>query len=103
VAERQERQDSQLRDAACFLLVAGLCILVVLVSATFPNHERNCKLVQKRAGLERESVELRTANIRLRAEITALQGDPFYIEMVARSKFKLVKEGETLIETRNEE
>jgi cell division protein FtsB len=73
-------------------------VSVVLFSATFPNHRRNCKLAAKMARLVHEKSALRVQNEHFRLEIEALRSDRFYIEAVARGKYKLVGPGEILIE-----
>ncbi len=91
-------EDTELRNAACFLLFVFLCVAVALLTTTFPNHRRNCELVAKSAQLRREITELCEDNEARRAQIEALKSDPFYMEAVARKKYKLIKAGETLIE-----
>ena len=93
-----EKEDAELRNAACFLLFVCLCVVVALLTTTFPNHRRNHKLVTRSAQLKVEKTTLRKANKRLRHEIEALETDPFYIEAVARNKYRLIRPGETLIE-----
>ena len=91
-------RDTEVRNAACFVLLVFLCVLVALLTATFPNHRRNCELVAKSTCLKSEISELCRNNEARRKEISALKNDPFYIEAVARRKYKLIKPGEMLIE-----
>jgi len=91
-------RDSELRDAACFLLLVGLCVLLAFVTTTFPNHRRNCELVGKVTDLKVESLDLHRCNKYLRAEIVALQTDARYVEAVARRKLKMIRNGETILE-----
>jgi cell division protein FtsB len=95
-------RDSELRDAACFLLLVGLCVLLAFVTTTFPNHRRNCELVGKVSDLKEESLDLHQRNKYLRAEIVALQTDARYVEAVARRKLKMVRNGETILEVPGE-
>jgi len=90
--------DSELRDAACFLLLVGLCVLLGFVTTTFPNHRRNCELVDKVIELKDASLDLQQRNKFLRAEIVALSNDPRYVEAVARKRFKMVRSGEIIFE-----
>ncbi len=91
-------QDSELRDAACFMLLVGLCVLLAFVTTTFPNHRRNCELVEKVAGLKDETLDLQQRNKHLRAEIVALNDDPRYVEAVTRRRLKMVRSGEVILE-----
>ena len=91
-------QDSEMRDAACFLLLVGLCVLLGLVTTTFPNHRRNCELVDKVIELKEASLDLQQRNKFLRAEIVALNNDPRYVEAVARKRLKMVRSGEVIFE-----
>ena len=91
-------QDSELRDAACFLLLVGLCALLGFVTTTFPNHRRNCELVDKVIELKEASLDLQQHNKFLRAEIVALNNDPRYVEAVARKRLKMVRNGEVIFE-----
>jgi cell division protein FtsB len=95
---KAHEQDSEARDAACFLLLVGLCVVVALLTTTFPNHGKNRELTSQSVQLKEETEKLVERNERLRAEIVALRSDKFYIEAVARRKYKLIMPGETLVE-----
>lgn len=95
---RDSSQDAQMRNAVCFMLLVCLGVLIVLLTATLPNHSRNRELVELSATLRNNKVVLHERNERLRKEIKALRSDPFYIEAVARRKYKMVRAGEVLIE-----
>jgi len=95
---RDSSQDAQMRNAACFMLLVCLGVLVVLLTTTFPNHKKNRELIELSTTLRNDKVVLHERNEHLRREITALRTDPFYIEAVARKKYKMVRTGEVLIE-----
>ena len=88
----------ELSSTALFLLLVALGVFFVLLSATFPNHGRNCQLVATAAELKHGKEKLLEGNRHLLAEIEALRSDTFYIEAVARQRYRLVKPGEVLIE-----
>lgn len=98
MSSERSQQETQMRNAACFFLFVCLCVAVMLFTSTFPNHRRNCELCTRSALLKKEKEALRSRNDFLKAEIIALKTDTFYIEAVAREKYDLVKNGETLIE-----
>jgi len=87
-----------MRNAACFLLFVFLCVFIALFTSVFPNHKRNCELYEKGSVLRHEKDLIAKRNDYLRAEIIALQTDPFFIEAVARKKYNLIKNGELIIE-----
>ena len=91
-------RDTEMRNAACFMLLVFLCVLVVLLTATFPNHRQNCEMVVRSTQLRSEIAALYENNEARRKEIVALKSDPFYIEAVARQKYQLIKPGEMIIE-----
>jgi len=56
------------------------------------------KVGQRLARIEEENKGLIQENKRLEEEIKALEGDPFYIEKIAREELGMVKKGEIVYE-----
>lgn len=56
------------------------------------------KVGQRLARIEEENKRLIQENKRLEEEIKALEGDPFYIEKIAREELGMVKKGEIVYE-----
>ena len=79
------------------IAVAAIAVVIaalVLLLPVFRKYQkRQEELVKVNAQLHTRKVE----RAELNREVTALQNSPAEIEKVAREKFKLVKEGETLM------
>ena len=83
--------NGRVRKALFFLVLAGVIYAVVLgdgglIQIALPRHER--------ARLGRDISELQVTRIRLEAEITRLENDPFYFEKIGRERFGYIRPGD---------
>lgn len=70
---------------------------VILLGVIFiPGYLKIKTLVRQNRDLERQIVEIRQANERLKEEQEKLLNDPIYLEKVARAKLGMVREGEVV-------
>jgi len=101
---RKEKKRSRVRDRIMkllknkrFMLRFGLAAALVLYGL-FDSHGilTHLRLLHQRAELEEKIRQAEVEQKRLQAEVKALDGDPKAIEKVAREKYGMVREGETV-------
>jgi len=101
---RKEKKRSRVRDRIMkllknkrFMLRFGLAATLVLYGL-FDSHGilTHLRLLHQRAELEEKIRQAEVEQKRLQAEVKALDGDPKAIEKVAREKYGMVREGETV-------
>ena len=80
-----------------FWLVLTGGIIVFLLTTTLAAHQKNMRLKEHFIKLNYETQFLDYQNKHLRREITAIQEDPFYLEMVMRQELNMLQEGEIVI------
>ncbi|MFH1421189.1 MAG: septum formation initiator family protein [Planctomycetota bacterium] len=85
------------RDDIAFIILVLLCAALVMIYVTVPNHNRNVRLFEKYHSLSENVKTLEKANGRIETEIKALKTDKYFIEAVARKKFLLLKQGESIV------
>src|SRR3990170_2281103 len=82
------------------LLIAAMIPLGVYFLVTFVFGEMGLvkyyRMKSQYQALTQEIAELKQANIRLMREVRALKTDPVYIEMLARDKLGLARQGEVV-------
>jgi cell division protein FtsB len=83
------------------VLVIGLPILLYVLFGPRGVIAR-IQLEAEKARLEEEIRKAEEENRRLRSEAKALEGDPKAIEKVARERYGMVKEGETVYRVKRE-
>jgi cell division protein FtsB len=82
-------------------LAAGIPVFLFILFGSRGIVQR-VRLSGEKAGLERSIAAEEAKQRRLRAEVKALDGDRAAIERVAREKYGMVREGETLYKVRRE-
>jgi cell division protein FtsB len=101
---RKEKKRSRLRDRIVkllknknFMVRFGLAATVVLY-LLFDSHGilTHVRLLQQRAELQEKIRRAELEQKQLQAEVKALEGDPRAIEKVAREKYGMIREGETV-------
>ncbi|MBU4128816.1 septum formation initiator family protein [bacterium] len=92
MAERKGKRPSKVILIAIFLLIFFLAYLFI------SGYLDLRKVGQRLARIEEENKKLARENKRLEEEIKALEGDPFYIEKIAREELGMVKKGEIVYE-----
>ncbi len=81
------------------VILIALLLLAFFFTYLFISGYRDLRKVgQRLARIEEENKKLLQENKRLEEEIKALEGDPFYIEKIAREELGMVKKGETVYE-----
>lgn len=92
MAEKKGRRPSK-------VILVAILLLVFLLAYLFISGYLNLRKVgQGLLKTEEENKRLIQENKRLAEEIKALEGDPFYIEKIAREELGMVKKGETVYE-----
>ena len=76
------------------VLIAILLLIFFLAYLFLSGYLNLRKVGQRLARIEEENERLVQENKRLEEEIKALEGDPFYIEKIAREELGMVKKGE---------
>ncbi len=85
------------RPSKVILIV--ILLLVFFLAYLFLSGYLNLRKVGERlVKIEEENKKLIQENKRLGEEIKALEGDPFYIEKIAREELGMVKKGEIVYE-----
>jgi len=92
MAERKGKRPSRV------VLIAILLLVFFLAYLFLSEYLDLRKVGQRSAGIEEENKRLIQENKRLEEEIKALEGDPFYIEKIAREELGMVKKGEIVYE-----
>ena len=82
-------------------LAVGIPVLVFVLFGSRGVIQR-LRLLNEKSTLERKVGTVETRQRQLRAELKALDGDRAAIERVAREKYGMVREGETLYKVRRE-
>lgn len=80
------------------VLIAILLLIFFLAYLFLSGYLDLRKVGQRLARIEAENRRLIQENKRLEEEIKALEGDPFYIEKIAREELGMVKKGEIVYE-----
>ena len=80
------------------VLIAILLLAFFFTYLFFSGYLDLRKVGQRLARMEEENKKLAQENKRLEEEIKALEGDPFYIEKIAREELGMVKKGEVVYE-----
>ena len=80
------------------VLIAILLLVFFFAYLFFSGYLDLRKVGQRLARMEEENKKLARENKRLEEEIKALEGDPFYIEKIAREELGMVKKGEIVYE-----
>ena len=81
------------------VVVIVILVLALSFAYLFLSGYLNLKKVsQQLLGVQEENKRLFGENKRLEEEVKALQGDPFYIEKIAREELGMVKKGEIVYE-----
>ena len=81
------------------VVVIVILVLALSLAYLFLSGYLNLKKVsQQLLGIQGENKRLLGENKRLEEEVKALQGDPFYIEKIAREELGMVKKGEIVYE-----
>ena len=80
------------------VLIAILLLIFFLAYLFLSGYLNLRKVGQRLARIEEEKERLVQENKRLEEEIKALEGDPFYIEKIAREELGMVKKGEIVYE-----
>ncbi len=80
------------------VLIAILLLIFFLAYLFLSGYLNLRKVGQRLARIEEENERLVQENKRLEEEIKALEGDPFYIEKIAREELGMVKKGEIVYE-----
>jgi cell division protein FtsB len=92
-----KRQQTVVKGILIFLLfVAVIALTAMIVVLILPSKSRYLTMEQQLRELEREMSEKSAECIRLQQIVRKLQTDPQTVEKVAREKFHLVREGETI-------
>ena len=86
------------RFARKYLILAGLCVVLLLGLALFGDGGilRAFQDQRQKEALTQELQRLQETNAALRKEITALRSDPHYIEGIARRELGMVKKDELI-------
>jgi len=92
LAERKSKRSPRI------VLVAILLLIFFFAYLLFSGYLDLRKVGQRLARIEEENKKLIQENKRLEEEIKALEGDPFYIEKIAREELGMVKKGEIVYE-----
>ncbi|MCK4648860.1 septum formation initiator family protein [bacterium] len=92
MAEKKSKRPPRIIWIAIFLLIFFFTYLF------FSGYLDLRKVGQRLARIEEENKRLVQENKRLEEEIKALEGDPFYIEKIAREELGMVKKGEIVYE-----
>ncbi len=101
---RKEKRRSRLRNRIVKLLKNRRFMVLFSIGAAlvlyllFGSHGilTRVRLLQQRAELEDKIHRAEMEQKRLQAEVKALEGDPRAIERVAREKYGMIREGETV-------
>ena len=81
------------------IVLIAILLLVFFLAYLFISGYLNLRKVGERlARIEEENKRFIQENKRLEEEIKALEGDPFYIEKIAREELGMVKKGEIVYE-----
>ncbi|MCX5715445.1 MAG: septum formation initiator family protein [Candidatus Omnitrophica bacterium] len=70
--------------------------LIALVVIFFPGYSKYQELAQKNRELREKIQQLEATNKRFQKELSRLEGDPSYLEKVAREKMRIIKKGEII-------
>jgi len=84
------------------VIIGGLVVGPLLLYLFFGSHGivQRIRLEEKIGDLEQKIEEAKAENEQLRAEAKALDADPNMIEKVAREKYGMAREGETVYRVR---
>ena len=83
-----------------FRLFGFLFIFTVIF---LPGYSKYQELVQKNKVLEDKIRQIEISNVRFEEEVRQLEGNPTYVEKIARDKLKVTKEGEVVYKMVEEE
>ncbi len=92
MAERKGKRSHRI------ILIVILLLVFFFAYLFFSGYLDLRKVGQRLAIMEEENKKLAQENKRLEEEIKALEGDPFYIEKIAREELGMVKKGEVVYE-----
>ena len=92
MAEKKSKRSPRIIWIAIFLLIFFFTYLF------FSEYFNLRKVGERLVRIEEENERLVQENKRLEEEIKALEGDPFYIEKIAREELGMVKKGEIVYE-----
>ncbi len=92
MTEKKSKRSPRIIWIAIFLLIFFFTYLF------FSEYLNLRKVGQSLARIEEENKRLIQENKRMEEEIKALEGDPFYIEKIAREELGMVKKGEIVYE-----
>lgn len=73
------------------------CIIIFLLTTTSTAYHKNNQLKQYAFSLDQETQVLKNNHHQLRREITALNSDPVYLELLMRKDLKMLQEDEIII------
>lgn len=77
------------------LLISG--IVIFLLTTTLKAHQKNARLKNYVNSLNLKIERVRGQNDNLQREISAINNDPFYLEMVMRRELNMLQQGEIVI------
>ncbi|MBO5762614.1 MAG: septum formation initiator family protein [Lentisphaeria bacterium] len=96
MADPRRKKNGSPSNYLLYLLIAlALAAAAVLL---WPVYLEQQKKVNELSGLQEELNSKRAVSAELSKEVNALQQSPDAVEKVAREKFKLCREGETVLE-----
>lgn len=89
---------SGLRKTNCLCAIAVVILLAIgLWGITLPQQQKLENLQQQLSNTQQKAVEIQTKREQIREELRWLNGDPNYLELIARDRIDLQKSGETII------
>lgn len=109
-AERQSRKGRFLRVRTAGIWVLNRCAFVILVLLgcgavallSLPQVKELQRLEAEQALVEDEEIKARARLEQKELELEAIRKDPEYLELVARDRLNLHREGETILRIRRE-
>ena len=96
-AVRRHRQSEFLRNAVRVMWSLIAAVVLLLAGFTFyPEWTRLSDMKKDLAGEKAKLEELKKTTEGRELEVQLLQNDPHYLEMIARERLDMMKEGETI-------
>jgi cell division protein FtsB len=96
-AARRHRQSEFLRNAVRVMWSLIAAVVLLLAGFTFyPEWTRLSDMKKDLASQKAKLEELKKATEGRELEVQLLQNDPHYLEMIARERLDMMKEGETI-------